>query len=149
MLRAGPVQRSTGIWLQALTWGTLNFGVLQSSLQNFVITTRVWFTMCHIAKCYTLLQICYAILKVCSNFITMHFNVTGLTFNKWLEFDNKLLHTFFHENQSLIMTYSPMLKIHSRLVCLVTISEMNNLADPQNFWYINSFTLQYCIWCFA
>ena len=39
--------------------------------------SRVWFTICRVAKCYTLLQICYAILKVCiAIFITMRFNVT-------------------------------------------------------------------------
>ena len=56
--------------------------------------------MCHIAKCYTLLQICYAILKMCSNFITMHFSVTVCHFQQ-TEFYNKLLHTCFHENGSL------------------------------------------------
>ena len=62
-----------------------------------MLACRIRFTVCRLAKCYTLLQICYAILKVCSNFITMHFNVTIIIFNKRWEFDNdnKLLHTFF------------------------------------------------------
>ena len=34
-------------------------------IYSIILYTRVWFTMCCIAKCYKLLQFCYAILKVC------------------------------------------------------------------------------------
>ena len=64
--------------------------------------SRVWFTICHVAKCYTLLQICYAILKVCSNFYYYAFQCNSVSFptNCW-NLTAKLPHTFFHKNWSL------------------------------------------------
>ena len=50
--------------------------------------------MCHVAKCYTLLQICYAILKMCSNFITMHFSVKVCHFQQMEFLQQIAIHLF-------------------------------------------------------
>ena len=54
----------------------LTIQISSALLPNYILyrkifaELRVWFTMCRIAKCYTLWQ-SYAILNVCSNLITM------------------------------------------------------------------------------
>ena len=65
--------------------------------------SRVWFTICRVAKCYTLSQICYAILKVI--FITIllfyYFNVTLCHFQQMVGIWQQNCYTLFFPRKSI------------------------------------------------